>query len=132
MFPSELAAQRFAAVVHAASENCAVRPREIHVLKNAELVRLFRRKVDGLETRFRNAQHLAGRDFSYVLRVQQIECACFAGYNPGDLATRRGELAKIQRAESTRIADSVQFVRSEHDERIRAFALIERIAKSSG
>ena len=132
MLARQLPPQRFAAVIHAASENRAVRPREVHMLKNAELVRLFRREMDRLQSRLRNAQHLAWLDFAHILRVQQIESARFAGYDPGHFAIWRGEFSEIQRTEPAGIAHRVQFIRCEHHQRICAFALVQRVAQSAG
>src|ERR1700722_4101662 len=77
MFAREKAAEGFAAFVDAATKNNAVRAREIDMLENALLHGLFRREVDGLDTRARDAHHFAGLDFADVLGVKQIERAGF-------------------------------------------------------
>ena len=114
MFAGQLPAQRFATVVHASSKNRAVRARKIHMLKNAELVRLFRRKMDGFKPRFRNAQHLTWFNFPDILRIQQVERACLARHDPRRLAVRRRKLRQIQRTEPARVAHRVQLLRRQN------------------
>src|SRR5258706_11888677 len=118
MFARELAAQSFAAVIYAAAKNGAVWPREIDMLKNTLLERFLRREMDGLESRLGDAQHFAGLDFAEVLRVEQIECAGFAGDDPGGFATGRGEFSEIQRAEAAWVAHGVKFIGSEDHQRV--------------
>ena len=77
MLARQQAAEHFAAFVDGAAENHAVGPREIDVLKNAVLLRLFRREVNRFDAGSGDAHHFAGLDFANVLRVEQIERAGF-------------------------------------------------------
>ncbi len=129
MLARQLTAQRFAAVVHAASKNCAVRPREIYMLENAELERLLWREVNRLQSRLRNAEHLARLDFANILRIQQVKRASFAGHNPRGFSARCGEFCKVERTKSARVAHRIQFIRRQHHQRVCALALIQRIAQ---
>src|SRR6266403_495732 len=121
------AAQRFAAGGDRAAEDDAVWPREIYMLENALLPRLFRREVNGLDAGARNAHHFAGFDLTDVLRVEQIESAGFRGHQPGI-----AQLAETQRAKAARIADGNQLIGSEHEQRICAFHLVQGIAQRTG
>src|SRR6266576_2446693 len=132
MLLREQASKHFAALVHGAAEDDAVRAREIDVLENALLELLFWREMDGFDAGFGDAYHLAGLDFADVLRIQQIKSASFRGHQPGDKAAGRGQFSKDQGAEAAGIAHGVKFVLSEDQERVGAFYLIERIAKSTG
>src|SRR5216684_3384869 len=119
--------ERLAAVVHRAAKNRAVGPREIDVLENAVLMRLFRREMDGLDPRARNAHHLAGLDLADIFRAEQIEGAGFRSHHP-----HRTQPPDIERAEAARIADGVKLVEREEQERVRAFHLVERVADGPG
>src|SRR6267142_279544 len=132
MFFREQAAEHFAASIDAAAEDGAVRAREIDVLENAMLVRLRRGEVNGFDAGLGDAHHFAGFDFADILRVEKIEGAGFAGDDPDFFAFWRNEPAEIERPEAARVADGVKFIGSEHDERVGAFDLIQRVAEGSG
>src|SRR5713226_8211488 len=132
MLPGEEAPKHLAAFVYGAAENNAVGTGEVDVLEDALLVWLFRRKVNGLDSRLRDTHHLPGGDFANVLRVEEIESAGFRGCEPGVEAAGRGEFAEDQRAEAAGIAYRVQFILRKHEKRIRAFDLIERVAERAG
>src|SRR5262249_57797241 len=124
-------AELFPALVHAAAENGAVRPRKIDMLKDAELVRLFRRETNRLQSGSRNTQHLAGFDLPDVVRVEEIERAGFAGDDPSGFAVGRDHPAEIQRAEAARIANRVELVGGKDYQREGAFDFIESVAQGT-
>ena len=133
MLASEHAAECFAAGVDGTAEDDAVWAREIDMFENTMLVRLLWREMNGLDAGLGNAHHFAGFDFADVLRVEQIEGASFGGDHPGfGSGFGGGQFSEDQRAKAARIADGVEFVRRENEERIGAFDLIERIAKRAG
>ncbi len=127
MFFGQRAAQRLSAFVDGAAKDNAVRPREINVLENALLARLFRRETNGLNAGARDAHHFAGLDFADVLRIQQIERARFRGHQPGV-----AQPAEIQRAEAARVAHGDQLFRGEHQQGVRAFHLVQRVTERAG
>src|SRR5215472_3680586 len=132
MFAGEQAAKHFAALVDGPAKNNAVGPREVDVFENALLMRLFGREVDGLDAAFGDAQHFAGRDFADVLRVEQIKRASFAGDEPGGVAAGGRELPEDQRPEAAGVAHGVKLVGRQHEKRVRAFELIQRVAERAG
>ena len=83
MLAGQQAAQRFAALVHRAAEDDAIGAREIDMLENAVLMRLFRREADRFNAAARDAHHFAGLDFANVFGVDQIERAGFRSHDPG-------------------------------------------------
>jgi len=99
MLLCQRAAEGLAAFVNRAAEDDAVRAREIHMLENTLLVRLFRREVDGFNAGARDAHHFARLDLAHILRVEQIESTSLGGHQPGVT-----EPAKIQGAKSARVA----------------------------
>ncbi len=96
------------------------------MLKNTLLQLFRRRKANRLDPRPRNPNHLARLDLANILRIQQIKRARLARHQP-----RIAELAQIQRPKSARIAHRIQFIRRQHQQRIRTFNLIQRIAQRS-
>src|SRR5882762_10343714 len=74
----------------------------------------------------------AGFDFADVGGVEKIESAGFGGDDPGILAFRGRELAEDERTEATGIADGVEFVLREDEQRVGAFDLIEGVAERAG
>ena len=127
MFAREQAAEAFAALVHRAAENQAIGPRKIDVLEDAVLQRLFRREVERFDAAARDAHHFAGLDFAHVFGADQIERAGFRSDEPG-----AAEAAEAQRAEAARIADGVHFVARQHQQRVGAFDLIQRVGERAG
>src|SRR5580658_9727839 len=110
MFAGEQAAERFAAFVHAAAEDDAIRTREIYMLENALLHGLFGRKVNGLDTRAGDAHHFARLDFPDVLRIEQVERAGFGSNEPGLATSRQRKPAEYERAEAARVAHGNELV----------------------
>src|SRR4029077_119776 len=126
MFLGEQTAKGFAAFVDAATEDDAVGARKIDVLEDALLAGFFGREMDGFDAGARDAHHFAGRDFANILRVEEIERAGFASDQAGGR-----ESAEIERAQSAGVADGVEFVGRENEERVSAFDLIEGVGKGS-
>ena len=97
------------------------------MLENAVLMRLFRREPDRFDPAARNPHHLAGLHFANVFRIDQIERARFRRRHP-----RAVEAAQNQRTETARIANRVHFIAREHQQRIRAFHLAQRVGDRAG
>src|SRR3984957_4044919 len=97
------------------------------MLEDALLQGFFRREANGFDARARDAHHFAWLDFANVLGVQEIEGAGFRCDQPGI-----AKPAEIERPESARIAPRVKFVGREHEQRVRTFHLIQRVADRSG
>ena len=79
------------------------------MLENALLQRLRRGKANRLDPRPRNPHHLAWLDFAHILRIQQIERARLARYQPGI-----AKPSQIQRPKPARIAHRVQLIQCQH------------------
>src|SRR5260370_10722612 len=132
MFVREEASEHISGVGYGAADDDAVGTRKIDVLEDAVLVRLRRAEADGFDAGAGDADHVAGLDFADVGGVEKIESAGFGGDDPGILAFRGRELAEDERTEATGIADGVEFVLCEDEERVGAFDLIECVAERAG
>ena len=127
MFAREQAAQHFAALLDRPAEDEAIGPREIDVLENAVLQRLFGRETQRLDAALRDAQHFAGLDVAHVVApIKSNAQVSEATIHAPSSRPRR------QRAESARIAQRVHFVARQHQQRIRALDLVQRVAERAG
>src|SRR5260370_18884595 len=132
MFVREEASEHISGVGYGAADDDAVGTRKIDVLENAVLVRLRRAEEDGFDAGGGDADHFGGFDFADVGGVEKIEGAGFRGDDPSILAFRRRKFAENERTEAAGIADGVQFVLREDEQRVSALDLIEGIAERAG
>src|SRR5215470_14908730 len=99
------------------------------MFENAKLMRLRWTEMNGLEAGTGDTDHFTGSDITDVMRIHQVERTRLGRHNPRVRPIRRGELSEGQRAEATRVAYCVKLFRGEHEQRIRAFHLIECVAE---
>ncbi len=133
-FAGELTPEFFAALLHRAAEDHAVRTRKIHVLEDAAGLRAGG-SVEARSNALRTDDHQFTRlHVALVGRADQIEGAGFGSENNGVVLLARlgGNPAHGQRAEAARIAGGKDPVGADHDQRERAFHAAKRVGNGIG
>ncbi|OQB89788.1 MAG: hypothetical protein BWX84_02254 [Verrucomicrobia bacterium ADurb.Bin118] len=125
MFTGQLPAHFHPGLMHVASRNGAVRPREIDVFKHAQRPGLwFWRNRHAVNALVIDDHDFARLDVAHELGVDEIEGTGLAGEHPGILHAAQGEWAK-----TVRIPHPNEFPLGQNDERERALNPPHRLAE---
>ena len=127
MFAGERAAEVGADLGDVAAHDVAVGPGKVHVLEDAESVRLLRAGpgVDGVEAVLVDEDDFAGGDVADELGLDEVEGAGLTGEDVGNVVgaafdAGNGEFAEDEWSETVRIAYADEFVFAHDDERVGA------------
>ena len=121
-FARELRAEGLADVVHRASADDGIRPREIDVFEDAGPRRLGRKRLVALRAVLVEHDDLAGLDVADIFRADDVERAGFRGQNRAAV-----EFAQHQRADAERIARADQLLVGHRHQRIGALDRAQRL-----
>src|SRR5205085_6431028 len=133
-FASQFSAQVLAAQVDCASEDHAVGPREVHMLKDATGLRTCGRIKPGAHALWTDDDQFARFHVALVLGSDEIEGACFGRKDDGValLESGGGNSAHGERPKTTRIAGGKNPVHADHHEGKGAFYTAKSIGHRLG
>ena len=121
-FLGQLRADALARIIDAVALHHAVGPREIHILEDAEALRLDAERLHGGDAALVEDDELARLDVAHIVGADDVEGAGLGREDPAV-----APLAQHHRTDAERIAHADHHVVGDADQRIGALDLVQRV-----